>query len=323
MKFYYHLILQSLRHISTKFHSYGDIVLALDSKNNWRKEIYAPYKGHRKKDRDESDVDFDTFFKLVAEFTDVLQTDFPYKVYQKERAEADDLIGVLAKKYSPFEKVVAVSSDKDFKQILEYGAELYDPIKKEFIRMSPKELKEWKLIHILCGDEGDGVPHIKRGTQFTDTFLTYLKNNEIYVKDPVEFNELSISEKLYNDFDIYKTNKKGEVLNELDIFKATPFGPKTAEKFADDLKVNLKENPLYVKHFARNMELVLFEKIPDDIRADIEQEFNDLEFEYNPNGIMSFLSKHSLQTHLMNITDFYVEGSKVEERQNTGLSEWA
>lgn len=325
INFYYHLMLQSLRYISTKFHEYGDIVLALDTKTNWRKEVYPDYKGHRKKDRDESDVNFPEFFKYVAEFTDILHTNFPYKVIQVDRAEADDIVGVLARKYAMYEKTVAVSSDKDFKQILEYGAELHDPIKKANIRMTPEELKEWKLIHILVGDAGDNIPHIKRGTQFTDTFLAYLKQNEIYINDPEKFNELSISEKLYSEFDTYKTNKKGEVLDELDIFKATPFGEAGAKKFIDDLVFNLKQNKIYQQNFARNKELVLFNHIPEDVAEAIEREYAELPFLYEPTGIMQFLTKHSLTSHLMNITEFYVEGNKSKNRNGNGgpaMAEW-
>jgi len=323
IKFYKHLMLQSLRHISDKFGSYGDIVLALDTKTNWRKEVYPGYKGHRKKDRDESDVNFDEFFVHVAEFTDVLDNYFPYKVIVVDRAEADDIVGVLSKKFAPYEKVVAISSDKDFKQILEYGAELYDPIKKSYVRMSKEELKEWKMIHILCGDEGDGVPHIKRGTQFTDTFLSYLKQNEVYINDPEKFNELSISEKLYSEFDTYKVNKKGEVLNELDIFKATPFGEAGAKKFMVDIKTNLKQNKIFIQNFKRNKELVLFDSIPDDVRESILITFEDIEFKYDPNEIMKFLTKNSLTAHLMNITDFYIDGNRAKERDSGSLAEWS
>lgn len=317
---YYHLMLQSLRHISSKFDDYGEIILALDSKNNWRRDFYPDYKGHRKKGRDQSDVDFDTFYEKVIEFGNILDEFFPYTIIQVPKAEADDIIGVIAEKFGPVENIVVVSSDKDFKQILEYGAELYDPIKKEYVRMSKDELKEWKLIHILCGDEGDNVPHIKRMTQFTDTFKAYLKQNEIYEDDVEKFNKLSISKKLYNEFDVYKVNKKGEVLDELDIFKATPFGPAGAKKFIVDLKDNLKANKLYAEHFKRNMKLVLFSQIPEDIRENILEAFQNKEFKYNPDGIMKFLMSENLSTQMMNITDFYVDSKKTE--QGAGMREW-
>lgn len=320
MTFYKHLMFQSLRHISDKFHSYGEIVLALDTTSNWRKEIYPQYKGHRKKDRDESDVDFSSFFEEVEKFIDVLREYFPYKVIRVERAEADDIVGVLCKKYAPYEKIIAVSSDKDFKQIIEYGAELYDPIKRQKIKMTVEELKEWKLIHILIGDDSDNIPHIKRGTQFTDTFLAYLKNNSIFIKDPEEFNELSISDDLYGKFDIYKKNKKGEVLTELDIFKATPFGEAGAKKFITDIRENLKENKIFIQNFKRNKALVLFDSIPEDVSESILTTYQELEFLYDPNMILKYLTENSLTTHLMNITDFYIDAQKAQKAQ--GLSEW-
>jgi len=323
--FYYHLMLQSLRHISDKFDNYGEIVLALDSKDNWRKDIYPEYKGHRKKDRDKSEVNFSEFFEYVESFTDVLNANFPYKVIRVHRAEADDIIGILAERYADYEKVIAVSSDKDFKQILEVGAELYDPIKKAKIRMSTEELKKWKIVHILCGDSADNIPHVKRGTEFTPTFISYLKENEIHVKDPATFNKLTISEKLYSDFNVYKVNKKGEVLDELDIFKATPFGPKTAEKFADDLKSNLKLNPIYASNFRRNMDLVLFSKIPQDIQDTIINDFKGIEVQYDPNGIFKFLSENHLSQQLMNVTDFYIDSKKSQDRTSSpaeAMDEW-
>ncbi len=323
IKMYKHIILQSLRHLSDKFGKYGDMVLALDSKNNWRKDYYPEYKSNRKKDRDSSDVNFEEFFSEVSKFTDTLDKSFPYKVIEVHRAEADDIIGVLAQKFS-LEKTVVVSSDKDFKQVLEYGVELYDPIKKEFVKMSPEELKEWKLIHVLLGDEGDNVPHIKRGTEFTDNFKAYLKKNEIYLTEPEKFNKLSISRKLYSEYDTYKTNKKGEVLDELDIFKATPFGEAGAKKFIADLKSKLTENRIYVENFERNKNLVLFKHIPEDIRTSIETGFEEISFQYDPNDIMEFLVKNSLTQHIVNITDFYIDGRKMKERHDKkeSLSEW-
>jgi len=325
INFYYHLMLQSLRFISNSFKNYGDIIICIDSKMNWRKEIYPDYKGHRKKGRDESEIDFEDFFKHVDMFVETLDNLFPYKVLKVERAEADDIIGVLAKKYSCYEKTVVVSSDKDFKQILEFGSELYDPIKKQNIKMTEAELKEWKLMHILLGDEGDNIPHIKRGTQFTDTFLAHLKTNNIFVNNPEEFNELTISKKIYSEFKQYKKNKKGEILDELDIFKATPFGKVTAESFMLDLANNLKENKIFIQNFQRNKQLVLFSEIPEDIVSNILSKFQELDFRYDPSGIMKFLSSHSLTSQIMNITDFYVEGNKSKERNSnklTAIEEW-
>ena len=302
-----HLMLNSLRLIHNKFGAkYGEIVLCIDARSYWRKDIYPDYKGKRKAERDKTDVNFEEFFEKAAVFLETLDNYFPYKVLRVEKAEADDMFGVIAKKYGPTQPVLGITSDKDMKQCIGYGATIYDPIKTEFVRISPEELKAWKIEHILCGDEGDGVPHIKRMTQFTDTFIAYLKENGIHIKDVKEFNALDISKKLYSEFDIYKKNKNGELLNEKDIFKATPFGPAGAKKFAANLAENLKADPLLAKHFARNKELVLFDSIPEEMVNSIINEFNSLEMKYDANEISNYLMQNSMMELVKNITDFYI-----------------
>ena len=315
--FYMHLMLNSLRLASKKFKDYGETVLALDARGgNWRKDIFPDYKRRRKSSRDESDIDFDSFYERVNEFVEVLGSIFPYKVVHVEKAEGDDVIGVLAKKYAPIEKTVVVTSDKDMKQVLEYGCDLFDPIKMKFIKMSDEELKKWKIEHILCGDDGDDIPHIKRGTQFTDNFISFLRNKDIHVKTVQEFEQLAISQKLYDEYDVWKETKKDGKFK--DIFKPTPFGPSGAEKFAKDLAENLKSNPLYIKHFKRNKELVLFEHIPDWLQENIIKEYESIEMTHNINEIFQFLTKNSLTKLVMDLSDF----DKGKSQNLGSVSDW-
>ena len=325
IKMYYHLMLNNLKNSTLKFKGYGDIVLAFDSKNNWRKDYFPDYKKSRAKKTKDGDINFEEFYELTEEFEEILQRDFPYKVVKVDKTEGDDIIGVLAKKYAPTEKTIVITSDKDMKQVLGYGSELYDPIKKEYITMTLNELKAWKIEHILLGDKIDDIPHIKRGTEFTENFISYLKTNSITIDEPNRLNKLEIANELYGGYDVYKINKNGIVQDELDIFKSTPFGAKTVIKFAEDLKNNLKLNPIYVKNFKRNSVLVLFENIPTDLIQDIETAYLETPFEYDPNAIMRFLMKNSLNQLLTNITDFYVEGNRVEAKhikENESMSEW-
>ena len=316
-------MLASLRLISREFRSYGEIVICTDARTYWRKDIYPEYKAHRKKDRDESDINFEEFYAYAHDFLEVLKTQFPYTVLEVDKTEADDQIGILAKHFSPHEKVVAVSSDKDMKQILEDGAELYDPIKKVHIRMTPEELKEWKIIHILLGDEGDNIPHIKRGTQFTDAFLKFLREEGIYLKDQKlnngyvetiveQFYQLSIAEHLFQKFDVWKTTKKDGTFK--DIWKATPFGEVGAKKFAQDLANNLKSNKLWAKNFKRNKELVLNAYIPEYIEQNILNEYKNVVREYSSQGMLKFMMKHNLQEHMMNITEFELASQQMQPK---------
>jgi 5'-3' exonuclease len=318
--FYYHLMLNSLRHITSKFKKYGEIILCLDDRNYWRKDIYPDYKGSRSKKRKESDINFEEFYEKMDELIKALDDCFPYKVLKVPRAEADDLIGVLSMEYGFKEDTVVITSDKDMKQVLEYGVKLYDPIKTQFVEMTPEELKEWKMIHVLCGDDGDDIPHVKKQTQFTDTFISYLKNNNIFVTDPYEFEKLSISKKLYEDFDVKKKNRKGEELEEKDIFKSTPFGPAGAKKALKDIKDFLK-NPLLKKHFKRNCKLVLFDLIPEDLQKEIKQTLREKELKYDPNCIMEFIMENKLQQQMLNITEFYIQGELHKEQHASRVYE--
>lgn len=325
IKMFYHQMLASLRLISRSFKDYGEIVICVDARSYWRKDIYSEYKGHRKKDRDESDIDFDEFHAFAGKFLQVLEDEFPYTVVRADKAEADDIIGILAKHFAKTENTICVSSDKDMKQILEYGAELYDPITKKHVNMTAQQLKEWKIEHILCGDDGDNIPHIKRGTLFTPAFLTHLKNNDIHLKDSDEgtiveqFENLSIADHLYSTFDVWRETKKDGKFK--DIFKPTPFGPEGAKKFNENLAENLKSNKIYSRNFARNKELVLFSSIPSHIEEAILQAYNNVEYHYSSKNMLQFVMSNGLKEHAMAITEFEVAASKYKKSSSL-VDEW-
>jgi len=143
---------------------YGELIIACDDKNYWRKDIFPYYKAHRKEDRSKSTHDWNKIFECLNKIRDELKQYFPYKVIQIERAEADDIIGVLAKKYGTYlnnsdtEKVLILSGDKDFGQLQKYlNVDQYSPVLKKWIRIQDPHrfLRE----HIMKGDRGDGIPN--------------------------------------------------------------------------------------------------------------------------------------------------------------------
>ena len=90
---------------------------------------------------------------------DELTEFFPYKVLEVDNAEADDIIAsVVFHEPKNYEKVLILSSDKDFIQLQKYNfVSQYSPMQKKFINgVDPTTyIKE----HILKGDRGDGVPN--------------------------------------------------------------------------------------------------------------------------------------------------------------------
>jgi len=156
-----HMILNSLRTYVKKFKSsHGpEVVIACDNKKYWRRDIFPHYKASRKKMRDASGHDWATIFECLGRIKQELKDYSPYKVIDVDTAEADDIIAVLAMKHAASEKVMILSSDKDFAQLQKYpNVEQYSPILKKYIK-EPLPAAQLKQL-VIRGDKGDGIPNI-------------------------------------------------------------------------------------------------------------------------------------------------------------------
>jgi 5'-3' exonuclease len=156
-----HMILNVIRTYVKKFkETYGpEVVIACDNRNYWRREYFPQYKASRKKARDSSGHDWNSIFECLHKIKEELKNYSPYKVIDVDTAEADDIIATLAILRSASEKVMILSSDKDFAQLQKYpNVQQYSPILKKFIN-EPLPAVQLKQM-IIRGDKGDGVPNI-------------------------------------------------------------------------------------------------------------------------------------------------------------------
>lgn len=154
-----HMVLNTIRANVRKFREYGEVVIACDNKRYWRRDVFPYYKAHRKKAREDSGHDWTTIFECLNKVRDELKVHSPYRVIDVDGAEADDVIGVLVKKYAPTQKMMILSSDKDFVQLhTNPNVSQYSPTMKKAIKTDDavKQLKEL----IISGDKGDGIPNI-------------------------------------------------------------------------------------------------------------------------------------------------------------------
>ena len=161
-----HMILNSLRMYRTRYkEEYGELVLAVDASNNWRKTAFPQYKASRKKTQKQSDFDWGEAFRILNKIREEIADNFPYTVVRVDGCEADDVIGTIVtmnpdpnRDYNP-EKIMIVSSDRDFLQLQKYKfVRQYSPLlKKELTVDNPRV---WLQTHIIKGDKGDGVPNI-------------------------------------------------------------------------------------------------------------------------------------------------------------------
>ena len=183
-----HMILNSLRSYRVKFSAdYGELVIACDNTNIWRKKIYPYYKANRKKNLETSELDWKGIFDVMSKIRSELKEFFPYKVIDVESAEADDVIGTLVSKFgselNTGEKILILSGDKDFIQLHTYAnVEQYDPTRKKWIKSD--DPTRFLSEHILKGDAGDGVPNVLSDD---DTFVTGKRQKPMTAKRIEEF----------------------------------------------------------------------------------------------------------------------------------------
>lgn len=155
-----HMVLNSLRSYRVKFgKDYGEMIIACDNKNYWRKQLFPYYKANRKKNIENSELDWSGIFDCMNKIREELRDNFPYRVINIESAEADDIIASLVHKYYKDEDILILSGDKDFIQLQKYpSVKQYDPIRKKWI--SHEDPERYLMEHILKGDTGDGVPNV-------------------------------------------------------------------------------------------------------------------------------------------------------------------
>ena len=155
-----HMILNVIRTYVKKFKAtHGpEVVIACDNRNYWRRDFFPQYKASRKKSRDASGHDWNSIFECLHKIKEELKEYSPYKVIDVDTAEADDIIAVLAMRQSSQEKVMILSSDKDFAQLQKFtNVEQFSPILKKFIK-EPLPYVQLKQM-IIRGDKGDGIPN--------------------------------------------------------------------------------------------------------------------------------------------------------------------
>jgi len=261
-----HMILNSIRMNRQKFASdYGELVIACDDKNNWRKKYFPYYKASRKKARQESTLDWNEVFTVLNKIRSELREFFPYRVIQIEHAEADDVIATLCKKFgkqlvsNPEDKILILSGDKDFVQLQKYSnVEQYDPTRKKWIRND--EPRRFLFEHILQGDASDGIPNFLSPD---DVFVTASRQKPLTSKK--------------------KTVWVDELMS----------GHEPSDIFDES----------QLRNFRRNERLIDLEDVPEDISEQIMRVYEEQKGKTRSN-LFDYFIKHKLKNLMENITEF-------------------
>lgn len=153
--------------IKKKFSEYGQVVICCDSKETWRKDNFQYYKATRSELKASSPFDWKLVTASLKEILEDIKEYFPYKVVKVDKAEADDIIAVIAKTLNGYtnglcsksEPILIISSDGDFKQlqVIPTVKQYSTSMGKFIVENHPEEFLYKK---ILTGDTGDAVPNV-------------------------------------------------------------------------------------------------------------------------------------------------------------------
>lgn len=211
-----HMILNSLRMYNVKYRrEFGNMVICCDAGNTWRKQYFPYYKANRKKNRDSSDLDFNEIFRILNMVRDEISQNLPYKLIQIDGCEADDVIASLVMETQEFgkdEKVMIISSDKDFIQLQKYGnVSQFSPMQKKVV--TDKNPRMYLFEHVIKGDTGDGIPNI---LSTDDTLVTEGKRQTPVSKKKIEhWLENAEDLKSVMDDDTYRNYQRNKTLIDL------------------------------------------------------------------------------------------------------------
>jgi hypothetical protein len=152
---------------------YGQVVIATDGRNYWRREEFEYYKWSRKQMRADSELDWQLIHDVTNQFKEEFMQFFPYPVVRVDRAEADDIIAVMCEYTQEHElttigletdlpqPTLILSSDGDFKQLHKYSnVRQWSPLLKKYVTASKDGIVFDLMEKIIKGDGGDGVPNI-------------------------------------------------------------------------------------------------------------------------------------------------------------------
>lgn len=262
-----HAILTGIKFYKKKYgREYGEVVIACDGKNYWRKDLFPYYKAGRKSSREKSNLDWTLIFDTISSIREDLEQHFPYRVIHLDKVEGDDIIGTLVKwtqsnglvDHGMFEEkqpVMIVSSDGDFKQLHKYNnVKQFSPIQKKMVQCP--DPKAYLMEHIAkAGD--DGIPNVLSAD---NTFV-----------DP--------------------TARQGKM---------------TAAKLARFIELGRDgcENDDQRRNWDRNNSLINLDNIPDNIEQQILDIYLSSKPKGDKMSIMNYLIKHKCRLLLDELEDF-------------------
>lgn len=214
-------LVNSLVYLKKKYVPKGNIVVCWDRGHKRRTAMFPEYKGTRpEKDPDE----FNNFIEQMKMAQYILGLLGIHQSF-KDGEEADDIVGTLSKtRADKGLKVLIMSADKDFKQLIDHNIDLLAHKGKDNTRIwTDIEFEEENGFHptfftyilALMGDSGDNIPGVqgigeKGATKLVTENLELLVaiNNDKEYKHLIPEKQVAAMKKLLANIDSFKLSYK-------------------------------------------------------------------------------------------------------------------
>jgi len=147
------------------------IMMVMDGRKSWRKDIETEYKGNRKEHRDASGIDWNYWFVEFSDMVDRIREQMNWVVIGPiEHIEADDLASVACRYFTDVPEIVLVTIDSDWEQMW-----IYDNV-----RIFNISTKEWKLKPREYNVYQELAKKVKK--EASDNLVTLITTDEDYDK---------------------------------------------------------------------------------------------------------------------------------------------
>lgn len=269
------LFLRAILEYKRKYEKrFGNVVIAVDGNNYWRRQVFPDYKCSRKKSKEDSGYDW----KKISENINTMQMElsrfFPYTVVRTPDAEGDDIIGVLVEwsqknnlvtegLFESPKDIIIISADGDLSSLTKYkNVKQFSPITRKEVTLSePVEI--FCLNHVLTGDSTDAISNILSPQNF---FKLKENSDELMRQKPVT----ATIKKFYCD----QILEYGEVKN----FRS----------------------PEEEIRFRQNETMVLMSHIPENVKHGILDEY---ELQNSKNKTRKHVLQYLISAKLQNLID--------------------
>lgn len=262
-----HLVLNSILFINKKFRDeYGELVIAFDH-GSWRKRFFPLYKWVRYNSLEQDDHDWEYIHQCMETIVQEVMENFPYPCIRVKYAEGDDVIGVLADKFSKDgEKVMIVSGDKDLVERTKHPlCEQYRPVQRSMYEVEDPRRHEFELI--VKGDKDDGVPNIFSPDDF------YQKQYLVKQSGAKTPRAAPVSKKFLDSFWEVYSGGDGAAIEKFLADSEAEFNAKESKKAEKNKTVHV--NADLKRNFVRNRKLISLNQIPDVMVSAIIDAYNN------------------------------------------------